>query len=288
MKALDDDDEGGSEVPCEAPGVDKDPVKVAVTDSEVPCESPGNKDPVKVAIAGNNPEIKVSKISAAKEMDIKNDTYNVMFKKVDHYKLGARPKVKMKKPAPELINLKPTEPERKSVRSRDIVNKFEQLVKDDKKNCQEDKNHEDKNDKKDKTNVNSSESGLKSVVKGYQILKDDHDENVDKSEGDELNKLRFGREKPEDFKEGTQLNLTPIRGRIKLGNVAKLKDGFDKLIQQTEGENLPNLKRLKQSSPLRSTSNRKVRKGSRSSAVKKAIVDANQPSILDFYRGKQR
>ena len=194
----------------------------------------------------------------------------------------------MKKPAPELINLKPTEPERKSVRSRDIVNKFEQLVKDDKKNCQEDKNHEDKNDKKDKTNVNSGKSGLKSVVKGCQILKDDHDENVDKSEGDELNKLRFGREKPEDFKEGTQLNLTPIRGKIKLGNVAKLKDGFDKLIQQTEGENLPNLKRLKQSSPLRSTSNRKVRKGSRSSAVKKAIVDANQPSILDFYRGKQR
>ena len=94
--------------------------------------------------------------------------------------------------------------------------------------------------------------------------------------------------KPEDLKEEAQLNLTSVRGKIKLGNVAKLKDGFDKLIQQTEGENLPNLKRLKQSSPLRSTSNRKVRKGSRSSAVKKAIVDANQPSILDFYRGKQR
>ena len=65
----------------------------------------------------------MSNISAVKEMDIKNDTYNVMFKKVDHNKLGACPKVKMKKPAPELINLKPTEPERKSVRSRDIVNK---------------------------------------------------------------------------------------------------------------------------------------------------------------------
>ena len=232
--------------------------------------------------AAGDPEKEVSKISVAKEMVIQKDTYDVMLKEVDHTKLGARPKVKLK-PSTEM---KPTEPEKKYVKSREIIDKFEQLVKDDKKNCQDDKIHANKIVK---TEVSLRESGLKSVVKGCQvIIKKDSKENAAKSEGDGLNKLRFGRVKPKDLEGETQLNLTPIREKIKLGNVAKLKDGFDKLMNKSEGDDLPILKRLKASSPLPLTPRKKFRKSSRSSAIKKAIVDSNQPLILDFYRGKPK
>ena len=40
---------------------------------------------------------------------------------------------------------------------------------------------------------------------------------------DELNKLRFGRVKSDDLDGEKALHLTPVRGKIKSGNVAKLK-----------------------------------------------------------------
>jgi len=81
-------------------------------------------------------------------------------------------------------------------------------------------------------------------------------------------------------------NLTPVRGKIKAGTVAKLKDSFDKLIGKAEGEDLPALKRLKRSGLHSTTPRNKHRKSSRSSAKKKVIVDSNQSLIIDFYRGK--
>ena len=171
---------------CEIPGVDDN----ELLSVSVPGKHEGDDDS-KVKPAAEDPENKEKDVNDVEKVATRKDTYGVMLESAkysDLKSLGARPKVKQKFPASDLVeeDTDHKEPVKKNDKSRDTISKFERLVKDDKKNCQEVKKHANKNVK---TEVNSRESGQISVVKSCQLIKEGLVENATKSEDDELNKF---------------------------------------------------------------------------------------------------
>ena len=191
------------------------------TTREVP-ENPENKSKVKGKI------INVAELIHTHEMMLEQA------ETIDYNLLGAKPKIKKKLPVVKSDD-KPVEPEKKTEISRGKSNYFDRLVNIDKMSCQFDKKSNKKSDKtsedkiKDKIEVRSCGSGYESVVKTCQDNKIDLKE-VEKLPEVGLKKFKLDEVKSTDLEIETAKNLSPMRKKIKAGNVAFLKDKFDKML----------------------------------------------------------